>query len=140
MVKKCSKCKEVKPITAFAKNRAMPDGISHYCFLCEAERRRTPAALRAEKKSRLRRYGLTLDDWEQLNCRQNGCCKICGRHEMHRKRDLSVDHCHQQNIVRGLLCDACNNGLARFNDNIQTLIRAAIYLCDAQAQKARLPF
>jgi hypothetical protein len=57
--------------------------------------------------------------------RQHGKCAIC-------KEDLnmsfSVDHDHDVNFVRGLLCQCCNRGLGSFKDNAQSLRNAARYL------------
>lgn len=41
---------------------------------------------------------------------------------------LEVDHCHQTNQVRGLLCGPCNRALGLLKDNIGNLERAIAYL------------
>lgn len=51
-----------------------------------------------------RRYGLTLETWNELLTRQDGMCALC-RGEMRR---VVVDHDHANGHVRGLLCDRCN--------------------------------
>lgn len=50
-------------------------------------------------------------------------CEICGS-----PNRLAVDHDHATGAVRGRLCDNCNQGLGRFQDNPQLLIFAAAYL------------
>lgn len=57
---------------------------------------------------------------------QSGLCRIC----CVKMKDGSthVDHCHKTGKIRGLLCHRCNPGLAHFDDNPETLIRAAEYL------------
>lgn len=50
-------------------------------------------------------------------------CEIC-----HNKLPLAVDHCHKKGHVRGLLCNNCNNGLGRFQDNKEWLKNAIKYL------------
>lgn len=41
---------------------------------------------------------------------------------------FNVDHCHESNSFRGLLCGACNSGLGRFKDNPDILLKAVRYL------------
>jgi hypothetical protein len=71
-------------------------------------------------------YGISLEDYTNLFNKQEGVCAICG--EAPEGETLSVDHCHITNVVRGLLCDSCNNGVGRFKDDPQVLRNAAEYL------------
>jgi hypothetical protein len=57
----------------------------------------------------LRRYEITLDDYERMLEEQNGVCKICGNPPL--EHELAVDHDHETGYVRGLLCVPCNVGL-----------------------------
>lgn len=59
---------------------------------------------------------------------QHGLCAICRMPERRTDRPLSVDHDHETNIVRGLLCDDCNNLLGRANDSTSVLSKAIDYL------------
>jgi hypothetical protein len=59
---------------------------------------------------------------------QQGKCKICGVHQSELKRKFSLDHCHETEMLRGLLCGKCNTGLGMFNDNVKSMIKACIYL------------
>ena len=45
-----------------------------------------------------------------------------------RVKRLTVDHNHETNTIRGLLCSNCNTGLGMFSDNPELLIAAAEYL------------
>lgn len=63
----------------------------------------------AREKS-LRRYGLTLECIEARLERQNHRCAICEK-EIN-KKTLVVDHCHDSDRVRDLLCNRCNISLA----------------------------
>jgi Recombination endonuclease VII len=71
---------------------------------------------------RLRRYGLTLDQFHALSEAQDFQCWICG------SPNLTIDHCHGSGRVRGLLCGTCNDGLGKFKDDPALLIKAGEYL------------
>lgn len=78
---------------------------------------------------RLKRYGLTQEEYEALLVRSGGCCEICGVPEVSApKGRLHIDHCHSTGKVRGLLCQRCNHGLGHFGDDPQALIKAVLYL------------
>jgi hypothetical protein len=74
------------------------------------------------------KYGITLEDYNQMFADQNGCCAICGVHQVEVKTRLAVDHCHETGVVRGLLCKRCNMGLGYFDDCAENLAKAIIYL------------
>ena len=79
-----------------------------------------------------KKYGITLDDYDQMLKDQNGVCKIChGTCDHPQRRNsgtLSIDHCHTTGKVRGLLCNQCNSLLGWARDNINTLQKAIEYL------------
>ena len=56
---------------------------------------------------------------------QDSRCAIC-RNKW--KRKLYVDHCHQTNRVRGLLCGPCNTAIGLLGDNLEGVLRAVEYL------------
>lgn len=54
----------------------------------------------------VRRFGITLAEYDQRFNEQGGVCKICGG--TNGTIRLAVDHCHNTGKVRGLLCTRCN--------------------------------
>lgn len=74
--------------------------------------------------------GLTDEDIQQLKQRCNNRCEICGvpGEDGKNKGALNVDHDHETNVVRGMLCFRCNYGLAYFKDDPQRLVAAVQYL------------
>lgn len=72
------------------------------------------------------KYGLKILDYELMFKKQNGLCAICCKNN--NKKLLSVDHCHDTLIIRGLLCTKCNIGLGYFNDDVNLLNKAVLYL------------
>lgn len=69
------------------------------------------------------KYGLSVEEERAMREAQNNACAICGA-----ETDLHVDHHHGKGHVRGLLCASCNNGLGRFRDNPDFLLKAADYV------------
>jgi len=86
--------------------------------------------LESVKRSNLKnKYGLTFEDYEAMLERQSGGCAICGTTEVRGFGDrLAVDHCHDTNTVRGILCGNCNRGIGNFNHDPALLLAAAGYL------------
>lgn len=81
------------------------------------------------KQNNQRRYGITYEKYQQMLLNQNGVCAICSNPENSRlRRNLSIDHCHKTNEIRGLLCSECNIGLGKFKDSIILLDKAKEYL------------
>lgn len=88
------------------------------------------------KDSSLRcKYGLTIQDYNQLCESQKGVCSICKKKNLH-NRSLSVDHNHTTSKIRGLLCDKCNRAIGVFNDDIKLLQNALIYLSRNEEDKS----
>jgi hypothetical protein len=73
-----------------------------------------------------RLYGITPEQYEEMERKFNGTCWICGGKP--RTRKLAVDHCHKTGKVRGVLCGSCNRGLQFFRDKPALFRRAADYL------------
>lgn len=73
------------------------------------------------------KYGLTLEQMEQMFVAQNGQCAICLK-PFEKWSNIHVDHNHETGKVRQLLCSNCNTAIGLFHDNIQTLSNAIDYL------------
>ncbi len=63
--------------------------------------------------TRLQKYGLLLEDYEDLLHRQGGVCALC-KSPPARDKSLCIDHCHDSGRVRGLLCNRCNSLLGGY--------------------------
>lgn len=156
--KVCSTCKVEKPISDFYKNKRNKDGYHSQCKSCMKEYFGTDkykivhrAAIQKYKKSEkgkknkssrkywdkqkrreceLRvRYGLTKEDYDIMLKNQNGVCAICGLPET--KKNFSVDHNHNTDKVRGLLCQKCNRAIGLLNVDtfgILNLMKAIEYI------------
>lgn len=76
----------------------------------------------------MRKYGITLEQRDQMHSDQDGKCLICERDFDDTGFPAHVDHCHDTGKIRGLLCKFCNTGLGQFQDNIEWLEAAIKYL------------
>lgn len=83
---------------------------------------------RVQRRTLLRAYGLSIEDYERLYDAQGALCAICHKPESIPNKLLAVDHNHITGKVRSLLCNKCNQGLGYFNENIETLQRVIDYL------------
>jgi len=140
----CTKCKTTQPIENFykPKNRnriSKCTDCSNKYKLEWSNRNRERKKLNERKSYYLKtedqrrgaryfkRYRLTLDEYNEILRKQKGVCAICYG-LCTKQKHLSVDHCHETNEVRGLLCNACNNLLGRAKDDPDILRNAADYL------------
>lgn len=142
--KRCWKCKQIKPITAFYKNRAQLCGRSAECKECNRKsvkeyhqknkdaRLTKMAEYRCKNRTKIKerkliaKYGLTFADKKRMLEHQNYKCLI-GLEKISLKT-AQVDHCHTTGKIRGLLCRECNVGLGMFTDRVDSLKRAIKYL------------
>lgn len=134
-MKTCPKCKVEKTLGGFTTRKdGRPAGI---CKVCAAKNtrdwnERNPERKRQsykdwEKKNpeklrdyrNKRRYGLSREEYEGLPQE----CAICGTTE-----NLVLDHDHNTNKFRGVLCHHHNVGLGFFKDDPVMLLRAVDYL------------
>jgi hypothetical protein len=92
-------------------------------------RRRQERSKEYRRKERasylLRKYGITLRDYETLRMTQLGMCVICRKIEWNR---LHVDHDHQTGVLRGLLCGKCNKAIGLLDDDPALVHSAEAYL------------
>lgn len=149
--KQCRKCWQSKNVQEFYHSNRSGDGFAYRCKECvhedkrEAYKKDSSVTLHRQSFDRfkkgtregtrermlLKNYGMTLEDYEKLLSEQDNCCKICGAKEGELGRQyLAIDHNHETNEVRGLLCDLCNRGLGFFRDDKTIISKALQYLSD----------
>ena len=144
--KQCSKCNAKKPLSDFYKDKSRKYGVANYCRLCASiqvkhsnlknPNRRRISSNRYQKNNPLKvkeahlkyNYGISLDKYNQLFIAENGNCAICNKNQSNFKKALSVDHCHDSGLVRGLLCSKCNFFIGQANENVTYLQSAINYL------------
>lgn len=124
----CSRCKIFKDRSNFSK-RKEGNGMRSECKECA---KNAPNKKEYMKAYRLRtRYHLSVEKYNTMIAEQLGCCAICGKSE-----ELFIDHNHSccpgeitcGKCVRALLCRNCNAGIGYFEDEIEKLESAILYL------------
>lgn len=124
----CSRCKEEKPLEAFSKVKVvLSKGVIKEtpiskCKDCkkisDREYNQTDKRNLYIKLHRMPKEiqdSFTVEQYLELKVKQDNKCAICRQPETAVQKgklmDLAIDHCHQTNKVRGLLCFRCNVSL-----------------------------
>jgi hypothetical protein len=119
-------------LARFPTDKAMSGGRRVYKMTREAQRH----------YGLKRYYGMTGEEYGEMLAAQKGLCAICKRPETAmlngQPKVMHVDHDHETNAIRALLCGKCNGMLGLAQDNPATLRAAADYI-EAHAAKI-MPF
>jgi hypothetical protein len=85
-----------------------------------------PKVAEARRRAWLRKnYGITLEEFDAMVAHQDGLCALCAR----RPSDtLCVDHSHDTEMLRLLLCRTWNTGFGCFGDDPALMRAGADYL------------
>ena len=125
--KLCNVCNLEKPLDEFSikiGTRKQP-----YCKQCQKEHYNSEY----HKRHNLKKYGISLEEYNDILTSQRGGCAICGASPG--KRSLAVDHSHDTGAVRGLLCFQCNQVLGLMDERPILFRLAALYLERAEAKR-----
>lgn len=115
-----------RPLTSKEKNKR------YYASHRESELARNREYRQSKKKKinarvRLHRHDMTQEEHDALLTKQKNRCAICRKKF---RKTPHIDHSHKTGRNRGLLCDDCNLGLGRFNDDPEILKNAIEYIKD----------
>src|SRR5258707_14126436 len=80
-----------------------------------------PESRRATRRKYL--YGIDAATVQARLNAQDGLCRICGK-----TAATDLDHNHETDKARGMLCGDCNRALGLFKEEVASLRRAADYL------------
>jgi len=138
--KNCSVCGERKHFDEFFNYKNKTDGKAYRCKICDGEAREKWAInnphrsyLTMRKRNLKSRFGLSLEEYDEMLNKQKGGCALCGVTEnkttgTQKTHNFCVDHSHDTGKVRGLLCTSCNRGLGFLKDSSEILKKAAEYV------------
>jgi adenine-specific DNA methylase len=111
-MKRCPKCGEEKPLDNFSFDKSRRDGKHCYCKPCQS------LVVKAGKRKISFEEALAFD--------QVPLCQACGE-PIGGGLFSHLDHCHNTDDVRGVLCPDCNRVVTAF-DKKHKLASLLIYL------------
>lgn len=128
----CKRCKEEFDIYKFSKSKNNKGGYNTKCMKCVYQayyKDKDDVKKYREKLYQIKYYyGLNKEDYESLVKNCNNSCSICKKNAKDLSTGLVVDHCHETNKIRGLLCQDCNRGLGMYKENVEYMKNAIVYL------------
>ena len=117
-VRRCHKCQTPVP------EAARQPGIA-VCDACRVDPRKHRA--NHERRRRLRKYGITQEQYDELLREQGERCPGCGTDDPGAK-GWCIDHCHRSGRVRALLCNRCNTVIGLVDEDPALLRRMADFV------------
>lgn len=128
----CKQCRQ--EVLVLDMPRTSAGNRSVFCSACVAVRGRksrelgTLQRLDKDRRANLRKFKMTLPEFEDLLLFQGQRCAICFSPDPGGHGNFHVDHCHATGRNRALLCTRCNTGLGYFRDDPGLIRRAASYV------------
>jgi len=120
---KCQVCHKWLPVWCFYEDKVKSNGRKSTCKECHKKL--------DKQRKRLRRYGLTTEDFEIKMESQDGCCACCGVElELDGKRTRSpcIDHNHDTGEIRDIICTRCNLAAGNLKDSSERARKLMEYL------------
>ena len=141
----CRKCGRELPLTSeyFKTTKLLADGFYKTCKMCVAQY--TPEYGRMMQMER--RYGITVEQYEEMLALQNGHCALCPNEQGTHKRRLTVDHDHRccdkekacGKCNRGILCADCNRKLGFLEHLMKDFPEQRYEICEVDLRNSVSP-
>lgn len=80
-----------------------------------------------ERQRRFRTYGITEAEYDAMLASQDHRCAIC-QTDTPTAKGWVIDHCHESDMVRGILCGPCNSAIGLLGENPRVIADAAAYV------------
>lgn len=134
--KTCSVCNKSTSLSGFYTKTYK--GKTVYCSECKqcnsVRSKKLYTSERGFKIKLKRKYNISWEQYLEMYFKQNKKCFICQKvlqlagQNASKSQTACIDHDHNTNQVRGILCVSCNTGLGNFRDNPDLLSTAIRYL------------
>lgn len=124
----CPKCKKLRPVDNFWTRSGKIGGNCKECirlYQISWLEDKGPGYQRQIRRAQLKRYGITEEQFASMLESQRGACAICRKTPGY---TLHIDHCHETEKFRGLLCRPCNTAIGQLGDSRESLTAVVAYL------------
>lgn len=101
--------------------------VLHECSITECNNPHSARGYCADHYRIYNSFKIPAEKYQKMLDAQNSKCAICNDKCSSGMR-LAIDHNHKNGNIRALLCGKCNRGLGMFDDDIEKLMSAIIYL------------
>ncbi len=99
---------------------------SNNCVECDKIARGRRKETQRERRLK-KEYGIDLARVDAMLSEQSNRCAIC-LDEFDTFKNVHVDHCHNTQKVRGILCSKCNQAIGLLRDDREIMLRAIAYI------------
>ena len=120
----CPSCRQAVAHEDYTRSHKKPSGFGSQCKACK--RSADTARYYAQ------RYGLDRAGIDDLRAKQSDMCALCGE-----PQPGHIDHDHETDLVRALLCERCNLALGLLRDDPSLMRAAADYVEVHQLRHAK---
>ena len=155
-MKKCTKCKQLKPLSEFTKADGTKDGLRTECRQCKSIRQAKDRKRRRRNNqcqycdhtiarcsttfchkhyllNKMRHWTakkrpLSITNFVKLLRKQRFKCAICKQGMSLYSINVQIDHNHKDGQIRGILCKKCNLLLGYAKDSSKILKNALKYI------------
>lgn len=132
--RQCSRCKVTKAMDQFRIDRFPV--ICHDCREDGIKEEKAAKAIANRRAYLKRTYGITLEQWDAIFESQDKKCgnPLCPRTDPGDDHKWHLDHDHETDEIRGIICYWCNIGIGMFGDSVDRLQGAVDYLTNPPAR------
>jgi Recombination endonuclease VII len=120
----CPLCERAVALEEYVKSARTASGLGSRCKACHNAV--------SKRDYWVRRYGLSREGVEDIRARQSDRCALCGE-----RGPEHLDHDHDHDFVRALLCQRCNFALGLLRDDPSLMRAAADYVEVHRARHAK---
>lgn len=122
----CTRCSYIWPLDNYYKRHEKPRQPCKDCsrktgreYLENHRKERKIYKLSYDMRTK---YGLTIEETDNLFQKFHNRCAICNRHQSEFARKLHIDHNHTTGKVRGILCYTCNSRIVRTIEHYKSFV------------------